>query len=199
MTLAQYVTAIVAVVALVLSAASFTLSVLTYRRDRSKVRAWSMIEWRNTGPETMTPTLRIRILNAGRRPIALMSLVMKSGTHLWFRTLMDPRIPMNDVVEAMRELERSQLAHVAVIKLAEGEVFEIAFQVEDCDEFLATHLDGNEYEVAETLLVEDAMGSRYPVRDSEKHLEEMMAAWNAARARVAAAKDARAGSKGETA
>jgi hypothetical protein len=178
----QYVTIIVAVVALLLSASSLAVSILTYRRDRSKVRAWSMIVWRENGPEPSTPVMQVRIMNVGRRPIALMHLVKKAGRDTWSRTLMRPQLNAKDAFEAIRELERTSLAHIAAIKLAEGEVFEIAFRPEDCDEFIAVHLERPAY--ANTLLIEDVVGSRYPVQNSAEHLKEMIAAWKPVEAQV---------------
>src|SRR6478752_7834524 len=68
----QNLTTIVAVIALLFSFSGLTVSILAYRRDRSRVRAWSSVEWVPNGPETSTVRLRIRIANGGRRPVALM-------------------------------------------------------------------------------------------------------------------------------
>jgi hypothetical protein len=171
----QYITIIVAVVALLLSASSLAVSVLTYRRDRSKVRAWSKILWHENGPEPSTPVMQVRIMNVGRRPIALMHLVKKAGRNAWSRTLMRPQLNAKDTFEVIQELERTSLAHIAAIKLAEGEVFEHAFRPEDCDEFIASHLERPTY--ADILLIEDVAGKRYPVQNSAEHLKEMLAAW----------------------
>jgi hypothetical protein len=178
----QYMSVILPIFALLLSAFSFAVSILTYRRDRSKVHAWSKIEWRENGPEPSTPVMRVRIMNVGRRPIALMHLVKKAGRNIWSRTLMRPQLDAKDGFEVVRELERTSLAHIAAIKLAEGEVFEIAFRPEDCEEFVATHLENPAY--ADTLLIEDVMVNRYPVQGAAEHLKKMMGHWKPAEAHV---------------
>lgn len=185
----QNLTAIIAIVALLFSASSLTVSVLAYRRDRSKVRALSSIEWKGNGPEPDTMILRVRIINAGRRPMALMSLGKKSGKRVWSRMLRDPELTTANVAEIVRELERSRLAHVGSVKLPEGEAYELAFGPDDYYDFIATHW-GDEATYAESLFVEDVMGTQYPVRNSKKHLKSAFKEWTPPRTKVTWAKEA---------
>ena len=170
----QNTTIVTALVALLFSASSLAVSVLNYRRDRSKVRAWSTLEWIG-GLDQSGPVLRVRIVNEGRRPVALMSLVKKKGQAIWWRSLIRPKLSTTDAFKAIVEIERSRLAHVAALKLGEGEAFELEFRPGDSDEFLALHLEVPEY--AEMLLIEDVAGKRYPVLNSAKDLKEALTEW----------------------
>lgn len=172
----QNFTTIIAIIALLFSFSGLTVSILAYRRDRSRVRAWSSVEWVPNGPETATVRLRIRIANGGRRPVALMFLVRKSGKHLWWQTLQKAEPTATSAADLVRELERNQLAHVGSVRLSEGDAFEMVFGPDDDDEFVALHW--NDVTYAESLLVEDVMGNRYPVRGSARHLKEAFREWS---------------------
>jgi hypothetical protein len=144
---------IVAIIALLFSASSLIVSILGYRRDRSRVQAWVDISWKENGPEPPTLILRVKILNAGRRPIALMSLVKTSGKRTWSRTLSEPELKTDSATEIFRALERNGLAHIGSVRLSEGEAFELAFTADDYLEFVGTHWEP--VVVAQRLYVED--------------------------------------------
>ena len=177
----QHITTLSALVALLLSAASLSVSILNYRRDRVKVRAWSRLIWADHAGQG-GPLLRIRIINEGRRAIALVSLVRKAKHNVWWQPLLPIRLETSDAFKAQKELERLQLAPVTTVKLCEGEAFEMFFQAGDSNEFFAIHQELFIY--AQTLLIEDLSANRYPVRGSRESIAEAIREWKQIEARM---------------
>src|SRR5262245_5425474 len=139
----QAVSIFVSLVALLISMCSLGVAVLSYRRDRSKLRAWSRIEHHEYRPEDPL-AMRVRILNVGRRPIALMYLVKKAGPHTWSRALIRPEtgeVLEVDVDQAVRQIELNALAHRGSLTLAEWQAHDILIRRDDLDEFVCTHVD----------------------------------------------------------
>lgn len=174
----QQLPVIVSIVALLVSACGFTVAVFAYRRDNSKIRAWSTLVWHAEGPGMHVPVMRIRVANVGRRPIYILNLVMRAGRSSWSQPLQLPAIEGSvraDPVKYIEEVWRRSVAHVAALKLIEGEIYELLFRPEDCPDFINTHEDP--VIEAQRLLVEDVTGTCYAVTKSEKHLKQLFAAW----------------------
>src|SRR5216683_2763332 len=117
-----------------------------------------------------TPVLHVRIQNKGRRPILILNLIMRAGRAKWSRYLNQPIMDMPNVRDGqtlIQEIARRHVAQAVAVKLAEDEVFELAFHPEDCrDEFIGTQWDPPA--IAEKLLVEDVTGHCYSVRGSKR-------------------------------
>jgi len=173
----QSLTIIVSFAALFVSACSFLVAVLAYRRDRSKVRAWSRIYWHQQGPGVQYPVMYIRVVNKGRRAISILNLVKTARPHRWWEPLKQVEVPMgSDLREYMEEIHRKSVSHFAAIRLAEDESFEVVFKPKEFpDHFIFTHEDV--VAIATRLFVEDVGGKCYSVRNARKHLKELAAGW----------------------
>lgn len=169
--------------ALVLSVAGLGLSILNYLRDRSKIEVWSDVLYHRKGdtPDSLTPMLRIRVANLGRRPAVILNLVKESGTQRWSQPLKEPNFPEDkslNIAEVTKLLENHSLAQNSAIRLMEGDVVDFCFWPEDCPRFIATHVDDEEMPHADKLFVEDCAGDLHKVRDSDKNLKTLFGAWN---------------------
>ena len=134
--------------------------------------------WHEERPGLSVPIMHVRIANVGRRPIFILNLVMRAGRANWSQPLQRPDVEESvrtDPSKYMQEIRRKSVAHVAAIKLIEGEIYELLFRPEDCPDFINTHEDPLIY--AQRLLVEDVTGTCYAVMKSEKHLKQLFAAW----------------------
>ncbi|HEY0682994.1 MAG TPA: hypothetical protein VGD45_11740 [Steroidobacter sp.] len=174
----QQLPLIVSIVALLVSVCSFIVAVFAYRRDSSKIRAWSTLVWHAEGPDTHVPVMHIRVANVGRRPIYILNLVMRAGRSRWSQPLQQLAVEVSaraDPVKYIEEVRRRSVAHVAALKLIEGDIYERIFRPEDCPDFINTHEDP--MIKAQRLLVEDVTGICYPVTKSEKHLKQLFSAW----------------------
>lgn len=174
----QQLPVVISIVALLVSACGFTVAVLAYRRDNSKIRAWSTLIWHQEGPELSVPVVHVCIANVGRRPIFVLNLVMKRGGSRWSQPLQHPVVDesaRSDPWKYIQEVRRKSVAHAAALKLIEGEIYELLFRPEDRPDFINTHEDPVIF--AQRLLVEDVTGACYAVTESEKHLKRLFAAW----------------------
>lgn len=174
----QQLPIIISIVALLVSACGFTVAVLAYRRDNSKIRAWSTLVWHEEGPELSVPVMHVRAANVGRRPIFVLNLVMRSGRSNWSQPLQHPVVDESartDALKYIQEIRRKSVAHVAAVKLIEGDVYELLLRPEDCPDFINTHEEPVAY--AQRLLVEDVTGTCYAVTKSDEHLKQLFAAW----------------------
>lgn len=167
-------------VALLLSIVGLTISILAYHRDRPKVRAWAEIIWHQRGPQpdSSVPMLRIRIVNLGRRPIALLELGLRGKTQLWSTSLKEPEFPDQQLSpgEIGTIFDRHSLAQNSVVRLPEGDILDLVFWPEDCPFFIFTH-SGPIVE-AERIYVEDCAGARYRVKNDTKSLRQLFDAWS---------------------
>lgn len=124
------------------------------------------------------PVMHVRVANVGRRPIYILNLVMTTGRSRWWQPLQQLPIEGSaraDPVKLIEEIRRRSVAHVAALKLVEGDMYERLFRPEDCPDFINTHEDP--VIEAQRLLVEDVTGICYAVKKSEKHLKQLFAAW----------------------
>lgn len=127
---------IVATIALGL--AGLTVTILTYRRDRSRILATSRIEWHRTGVAPDTPLMRIRIQNTGQRPVVVTQLVARAGNQDWCLPL-DVRSFSLQNEEDLKQAIQSLLREPAVpIELAEGKYFDKVYSPEECDDLVFT-------------------------------------------------------------
>ena len=108
----------------------------------------------------------------------ILNLVKRAGKSKWWRPIQSPAVDgeVLTTVEQLEELKRKSLAHLVAAKLAEGEVLEVEFRPEDCDEFIALHEDPPIE--ATSLQIEDVTGRLYSVKDSKKNLAVLIKAWN---------------------
>jgi hypothetical protein len=159
--------------AIVLSVASFVLSVLNYLRDRPSVKVWSQIEYhaRGSTPDAQTPALRIRVANLGRRPAVLLNLVSRSGGMCWSQRLTNPNTgkasPLS-VEETVRLIDKHSLAQNSAVRLLEGDVLDLVFWPDDCTDFM--HWETEPARTAEKLFIEDCTGKRHRVKGDAKNL-----------------------------
>ncbi len=108
----------------------------------------------------------------------VLNLVKRAGKSKWWRPIQPPTVDgeVLNTVEQLEELKRKSLAHLVAAKLAEGEVLEVEFRPEDCDEFIALHEDPPIEAIS--LQIEDVTGRLYSVKDSKKNLAVLIKAWN---------------------
>lgn len=167
-------------IALVLSIIGLTVSILGYFRDRPRVRAWAEIVWHGGGkdPDGSVPMLRIRIVNLGRRPIALLNLALRGKGQRWSLFLKEPEFPDQQLTldEVVKLFDRHSLAQNSAIRLPEGDILDLAFWPDDCPKFVFTHFEP--MAEAERMYVEDCAGARYRVRNDTASLRKLFEAWN---------------------
>jgi hypothetical protein len=103
---------------------------------------------------------------------------MRSGRSNWSQPLQHPVVDESartDALKYIQEIRRKSVAHVAAVKLIEGDVYELLLRPEDCPDFINTHEEPVAY--AQRLLVEDVTGTCYAVTKSDEHLKQLFAAW----------------------
>lgn len=169
------------VLALILSVMGLTISLLNYLRDQARPRAWCEVVYHHKGPrpDSVIPSMRIRIANLGRRPAVLLMLELRGNRRTWYRPLKDPDLPStsNDnfhkVIEA---LEEHALAQNSALRLLEGDVVDLMFWPDDCPDFILT-VDGS-CATADKIYVQDCRGRRSRVLGDQKALRVMFEAWS---------------------
>lgn len=161
--------------AFALSLVSITLSIASFTRDRAKLIARSEVRWSAEGPDGdfTHPTMIVRLVNLGRRPIVLVDFEAKSNTRSWTWRISD-----SDGFEQKADLplEHRHLAQHAAVRLAEGEVAEVIFQRSDATAFIWHHEEPVEY--ATRLFVVGCSGHRYQVKGSDKTLKTLLDSWD---------------------
>lgn len=163
--------------AFALSLVSITLSIASFARDRAKLIARTEVRWSAEGPdgEFTHPTMIVRLVNLGRRPIVLVDFEAKSNTRSWTW-----RISGSGGFEQEAGLshEHRHLAQHAAIRLAEGDVAEVIFARSDATSFIWHHEEPVEY--ATRLFVVGCSGHRYEVKGSGKALKTLLNSWDKA-------------------
>ena len=184
------VSIVIASLALLVAVLSFVVSVFTYVRDRSRVAAWSeVISYIDPLIDPLTeqqkryPVLHVSVMNVGRRPRQVRSLVMRSGKCTWSTSLKELEAstnPNEDLQGFVDEINRNRVAHISSVRLNEGEIFERTFQVQECTRFM--NFQEDPFVEAEDLYIQDVQGKRYKVRESRKNLKQMLDALHASHA-----------------
>lgn len=171
---------LIALAALLLSTIGLTVSLFTYFRDRPRVRAWAEVIWHHRGEhqDDLVPMLRVRIVNLGRRPIALLNLALWGQGQRWSHFLKEPELPDQQLPhrEITRFFDRYALAQNSAIRLPEGDILDLTFWPDDCPTFIFTHHDP--MAEAERIYVEDCAGTRYRVKNDTDGLRKLFEAWN---------------------
>lgn len=168
------------IAALVISIASFILSILAHRRDSGKVHAWSTILWEEVGKldenseerKLDIHIMKIRIRNGGRRPVSVLNLVMESEDgSKWFRSFQRPKFDKESISidEFVQEVHQRSAAHLLAVRLDEDQAFEAIYRSEENFSFLSLRHEPPAW--AKRLYVEDLSGKLYPVKDSVNNLD----------------------------
>ena len=149
--------------AIIISAISFVISTYSILRDNSHVKAWSYLFYETEEK----PSLRIIVLNKGRRPINLQSICFEYSEGVSDR-------PFNRVGVITDEEGRLQgiedmLAHKMCIRLSEGEVYEMKINNEDS--FHILHLGEFEVEEPRAMWIKDVEGKRYKVKKAKDSIK----------------------------
>jgi hypothetical protein len=158
------------------SVSSLTISILSFARDRSRIRAWSEILWQRVGEEEI-PQMRVYISNSGRRSIHILNLVKISGKSKWWRSINSPEVEGGLItsIEQIEEIKEKWLAHNVSVKLGEGEIIELSFKPSDSHEFWSLHEESPM--LATKLYIEDVLKRKYPVRGASKCIDTLSKAW----------------------
>ncbi len=150
--------------AIAISVISFAISAYSILRDKSQIKAWSYLFY-DTADK---PSLRIIVLNTGRRPINLQCICFEYSEGV-------SRRPFNNICIITDKKGRFQgiedmLAHRTCIRLNEGEVYEENINNEDS--FHILHIEGNKAEEPKIMWVEDVEGKKYKIKKARKTINE---------------------------
>jgi len=165
---------IVSIFAAIISGLSLVISFYSVRRDRAQVHARSEVFYDKTRTLEPEPRMRVRIINAGRRPIIITQFVIISDQGNWFTSLrvLEGSELQEAIIEG-RPLIEKFVAQNTSIRLSEGEVFEIIIHHDD-DRILYDFFEDDQRE-AQDLQVEDVLGRRYRVKDAKKSFSKLKA------------------------
>lgn len=158
------------IVASILSAGSFGFTAYSILRDRGRVLAVSEIFQDNSRSLKPGPSMLIRVVNSGRRPVSLARLVRKCSQGEWSSFLTTPPLKTDDkgvLIEVPRTEEF--VAQNTAVRLLEGDVFELIIHHDDFSELYGFF--DEEIRTATDLYFEDVLGRRYRVRKAAKNLK----------------------------
>lgn len=164
---------IISIAALIFSATSLAFSIYNILRDRGKLRVWSELYYdRSKDPENPPPSLKIIMVNAGRRPIVLTSFVKLSPSMTWYSPLNYPSLPTNEkgYLNRLPTMEDFAAQNTCLV-LKEGEVFE--YIIEHGDDFELFTLIDDDIHYANKLYVQDVLKRRYYVKKSHESIEKL--------------------------
>jgi hypothetical protein len=141
---------VLAIIAILISVASLGVSLYTAYQDRPRLRIKSeYFEASDYGPRR----IRVTMVNAGRRPVIVRLIGGTDSMGRWGGTFI--------------QHEKGGL------RLAEHERYEQTFEKEDTVQFDPT---GEEDDlVYETMSVEDSLGNRHPIPNSEALIKKLWA------------------------
>jgi hypothetical protein len=166
---------VTSIIALTISAFSAALTVFSHLRDRPRIIAWSEVVYdRSKDPENPPPCFYLKIVNAGRRPIIITSIEKKSKETSWTNGIVEADLGREIFTHITEEDWKKMCSteHSSKV-LKESEFFEAAYEGDD---FLAQICDfsGDKFSKADRLFVIDIFGRSYPVRNSKKHITQML-------------------------
>lgn len=167
------VTIAISLVALIFSAVSIGFAIYSIIRDKGRLQVWSEIYYDSSKDlGNPPPCLKIRIVNAGRRPVVLTSLVKKSSTLIWSSPIVSPNLLTNEkgYLERLPSMQDFSAQNTCLV-LQENHVFE--FVIEDGSPFdLIASID-DKVHCAEKLYVEDVLKKKYYVKWSKENIKKM--------------------------
>ncbi|TBU76191.1 hypothetical protein [Phytopseudomonas daroniae] len=163
----------IALLALLVSCVSMGVSLYNVVRDRARIKAYSSIYYDHSRSLEPDPSLRIRVVNVGRRPVMLAYLVKSSREGEWASTLRPIQPPEESGGQLGVWIDKAMLAQHSALRLAEGEVFEMLIHREDYG-FHLCNCSGDSVLEAEKLYVEDVQGRRYFVKGSRKNIARLI-------------------------
>lgn len=165
---------IVSIFAAVISGLSLAISFHNVRRDRAQVYARSEIFYDSTRSLEPEPSMRVRIINAGRRPITITQFIIISDQGNWFtplRTLGGKEL--QEATTEGRPLIERFVSQNTSIRLSEGEIFEMIIHHDD-DRILYDFFEEDQRE-AQDLQIEDVLGRKYKVKNAKKSFSKLKA------------------------
>jgi hypothetical protein len=164
-------TVVISSIALVVSTINLVFTIYNIFRDRGKVTAWAEISYDTSkDPDNPPPALRVRVVNSGRRPIVILYIVKEAKTRIWFSSIVDPVLPIDENGKLLRfPKNKDFVAQNSCLTLREGEVFE---WIIDYEEHLGELIfdDGN-FHFAKKLYIEDVLKNRYYVKKSFENIK----------------------------
>ncbi|MFO7593774.1 MAG: hypothetical protein R6X15_07005 [Pseudomonadota bacterium] len=160
------------ITATILSIGSFGFTVYNILRDRGRILATSEIFYDNSRALNPGPSVLIRVVNSGRRPIVLTKLVRVCSQGEWASFLSTPSLDTDENGYAVRMPASSQfVAQNTAVRLPESGVYE---QVIHHDDYSELHgLFEDDVRTAKDLYFEDVLGRRYRIKDAEKNLSHL--------------------------
>lgn len=164
---------LIALLALLVSCVSMGVSLYNVVRDRAWIKAHSSIFHDYSRGTEPGPSLRIRVVNAGRRPVMLTYLVRSGRQGEWSESLCPVRLHEIGEDDLAGLIEKSKLTQYFALRLAEGEVFEKIVHRDDYNYELCDFIE-DELREAEKLYVEDVQGRRYFVKGSRKNIARLI-------------------------
>ena len=163
---------IFSIFAAVVSGLSLVISFYNVRRDRAQVLARSDIIYDGSHSLDPSPSMRVRIINSGRRPIIITQFVIISEQGNWFAPLRG--LGGRELLEAIAEgrpLIEKLAAQNTSIRLSEVDIFEMLIHHDD-DRILYNFFEDDQRE-AQDLQIEDVLGRRYKIQDAKKNLSKL--------------------------
>ncbi len=148
-----------------MSSISLVISIYNTRRDRGVIFATSQIYYDQSRSLDPKPSLKISVVNKGRRPVTLKYLWKKSKNGK-SATSLNPIKPITDEKGNFMGLPEL-VAQSMSLKLEEGDIFEKIYHSEDWVELLVEP----DHEEPIFLLIEDTHGKMYPVNNSNKNIK----------------------------
>lgn len=174
---------IIAISALLISLITLIFTIFNFLRDRSKVRVWSELYYtpasNSTDLDKLVPNLKIRIVNAGRRPIVISALIQVSLNFEYRSTsIIPPNLPHDGLGTLLNipSIEDFSVQNTSLV-LDEGKAFEIFIRYDDWMHYLINEdYDRNGYyEEVEKLYIEDVFKNKFYVKNSKENIEKF---WN---------------------
>ncbi|WP_313054317.1 hypothetical protein [Pseudomonas lopnurensis] len=165
---------ILSIFAAIVSGLSLAISFYNVRRDRAQVLARSEIFYDESRGLEPGPSMRVRIVNSGRRPIIMTQFVIVSEQGNWFSPLrgLGSR-ELQEIITEGRPLMEIFVAQNTSIRMSEGDIFEMVIHHDD-NRILYNFFEDEERE-ARDLQIEDVLGRRYRIQDAKKNIAKLKA------------------------
>lgn len=170
---------VIAIISLLVAAASLSVTFLNFLRDRGKVKCWSEIWWLQNAPDQEEPILRVGVVNCGRRPVVVKGFVIQGGGGKWYQSMSEPTFknePEDSPQFVFDKLRRHTLAQSASVRLSEAEPFEREFRVDDWVSNFVSLQQDDVFE-AEVMTIAGVDGRHYEIKDIGKNLATLQKAW----------------------
>ncbi|EIU1411949.1 hypothetical protein FA362_25950 [Pseudomonas aeruginosa] len=163
---------IVSFSAAIISGLSLAVSIYSTHQDRARIHTRSEIFYDATRGLEPAPSMRVIIVNAGRRPIIMTRFVIISEQGNWFTPLRELGAhELQEVVTEARLLIEKFVAQNTSIRLSEGDIFELIIHHDD-DRILYSFFEDSQRE-AKDIQIEDVLGRRYWIKDAKKNISNL--------------------------